>query len=116
METSFDVEIRVVTIASRIGQYIESNFDATDFLTLGNVSRGELTALLTSLRVRTVEDGAVIRLNRTEMQGVSDLFWYGGNYLDENPEFADCYQEIDNLAKVTHDKLMGGGSNPNNRP
>lgn len=81
----------VLDMAIRIASYINSNFDASDFFTIGNTSHEGVARFLETLqethgRIMSAHDKVSLILRRNEYHMLETVLWYGSNFGDDIPE------------------------------
>ena len=91
----------VLDIAVRISNYINSNFVASDFFTLGNTCHEAVTQFLEVLQ--TAQDDKVNlsfkrnqsdNFDRDQFNMLERVLWYGSNFGDDIPELEPFHDDI----------------------
>ncbi len=97
--TQLEVGRDVLDVTIRISSYINDNFTASDFFTIGNTSHDEVVMFLEILeeaqgRMKLEDDKITISLKRYQYSMFESVLWYGSNFGDDIPELEPFHDDI----------------------
>ena len=87
----------VLDMAIRITSYINTNFDESDFFTIGNTSHNAVNQFLELLKegqggMKLEQDNISLKIYQYDM--LESVLWYGSNFGDDIPELEPHHDQI----------------------
>ncbi len=103
--TQLEMSREVLGLAIRISSYINDNFMASDFFTIGNVSQEDVSKFLGSLKeaqdaIDSVDDPLSLSIDEEQYHIFGRVFWYGRNFGDDIEELEAVHDDIWDVAEV----------------
>jgi hypothetical protein len=94
-----------LNLAVRIASYIDENFDASDFFTIGNTSHEGLKVLANILKnkQKNLQQDCTklsLSLDKERYRIFKQVFMHGRSFLDDTEEFEAEHDEIEAIADV----------------
>ncbi|PZX55569.1 hypothetical protein [Algoriphagus chordae] len=108
--TQLEIGQDVLDVLIKISSYINTDFVASDFFTLGNTSHHALTQFLELLQdaqgqmklennkvLLTLKRDRFDKFDRDQYHLLKNVLWYGSNFGDDIPELESLHDDIYNM-------------------
>ncbi len=97
--TQLEMSRNVLDLGTKITSYINDNFTASDFFTIGNARHEDVSKFLDFLKeaqdaMNSDDDILSLSLDKGQYRIFGTVFWYGRNFGDDIPELEALHDDI----------------------